>query len=421
MGSIDLGAGTRHESAFLMSKPKTARQMGIMEGIPPSIEKRITLDNWDRPPFNRWAFQHVREILPTTMVSKGNGPAWKLERNEQNFDNLEVFHSRNGLRRSLVEVLEQTYTDGFIVIHGDEIVYEQYFNDMTPATLHLSQSVAKSVTAAVCGILIHQGMIDRDATLSSLIPELKNSGYADACLRQVMDMRSGIRFDEDDYLDPDSDIAIVDCASGWKPKRENSPTCVLDIPVTLAKVREHGDHFEYRSIETDVMAWFMQRATGRRLAELVSELLWQPMGAEFDANYTIDQGGYALADGGFNAALRDYAKVGLLYLRDGCGSDSQVIPEAWVRETFKDGDPDAFIHSSRSKRWPRGAYKNKFWIRDLDQGQIKASGIFGQTIYIDKSNDLVAAALSSWPDPVNEEFELDELDAIDAIARELNS
>lgn len=390
-----------------------------MQGVPPPVEKRVNLDNWDRPPFNRWAFQHVREIVPTTQVSKGNGPAWQLAAADQNFDDLKVTHPRNGIRRSVIQILEQTYTDGFLVIHGDQIVYERYFNDMVPTTLHLSQSVAKSVTASVCGILIHQGVIDRDAPLSTVIPELQDSGYADATLRQVMDMRSGVQFNED-YTSPDSDIALVDCAAGWKPRRENSPTSVLDIPCTLSKVREHGGHFEYRSIETDVMAWVMQRSTGRLLADLVSEFLWQPMGAESDANYTVDPSGYALADGGFNAALRDYAKVGLLYLRDGFGLAQQIIPDEWVHETFNGGDPEAFVYSPWSKVWPRGAYKNQFWVRDIDRFQIMARGVFGQAIYVHKSSDLVAASLSSWPDFVNHEFVLDELDAIDAIARELN-
>ena len=393
--------------------------MGIMQGFPPPVEKQINLDNWDRPPFNRWAFQRVREVMPTTAVSRGNGPVWQLATDCQDFDDLKVIHPRNGICRSVQEILEQTYTDGFVVIHGDRIVYERYFNDMAPTTLHLSQSVAKSVTASVCGILIHQGTIDRDAPLSTLIPELRNCGYADANLRQVMDMRSGVRFSEE-YTNPNSDIALVDYAAGWKPRRENSPGCVLDIPCTLPKAREHGGHFEYRSIETDVMAWAMQRSTGQRLADLVSELLWQPMGAESDANYTVDPGGYALANGGFNATLRDYAKVGLLYLKDGFGFARQIIPDEWVHETFNGGDPEAFADSPWSERWPRGAYKNQFWVRDIDQAQIMARGVFGQAIYIDKSSNLVAASLSSWPDFQNPEFVLDELDAIDAIAKELN-
>ncbi len=393
--------------------------MGIMVGFPPPEDKRINLDNWDRAPYNRWSFQHIREILPTAAVPRGAGPVWHLAQDDCDLDELKVVHPRNGKRRTVLEVLEQTYTDGFVVIHGGRIVYQRYFNDMCPSTLHLSQSVAKSITGTVCGILIHQGVIDRDAPLSRLIPELDGSGYGDANLRQIMDMRSGVRFNEN-YSDPDSDIALVDYASGWKPSRANSPSSVLDIPLKLVKETGHGGFFDYRSIESDVMAWVMQRATGRRLAELVSELLWQPMGAEFDACYTVDRSGYALADGGFNAALRDYARVGLLYLRDGRGPDRQIVPQSWVRETFSEGDCAAFARSYWADAWPRGAYKNQFWIRDVDRGKIKASGVFGQMIYVDRSSDLVVASLSSWPDFLNMDFSLDELDAIDAIARELN-
>ena len=391
-----------------------------MQGIPPPPDKRVTLNNWNHPPFNRWTFQHVSQIAPTIAVSRGSGPVWQLTAAHQDFDDLEVIHRRNGNRRSVREILEQTYTDGFLVIHADRIVYERYFNDMEATTLHLSQSVAKSITAAVCGIVIHRDGIDRDAPLSSIVPELSKSGYADASLRQVLDMRSGVQFNED-YTDPDSDIALVEHIAAWKqPRSENCPTSVLDIPCTLPKVRQHGGHFEYRSIETDVMAWVIQRSTGERLAGLVSELLWQPMGAQSDANFTVDAAGYALAEGGFNATLEDYARFGLLYLRDGFGCAKQIIPAEWVNETFTAGDTEAFAHSAWAEFWPRGAYKNQFWIQDVDRGRILARGVFGQAIVIDKTSDLVAVSLSSWPDFVNQQFVLDELDAIDAIAKELD-
>lgn len=391
-----------------------------MQGMPPPSEKQVTPENWRHPPFNRWSFQHMREIVPTTVVSKGEGPVWQLTSACQNFDDLKVTHPRNGVQKSVSDILEQTYTDGFMIIHEDKIVYERYFNDMDSKALHLSQSVAKSVTAAVCGILINKGAIDRDVPLASVIPELRNSGYADANLHQVLDMRSGVKFNED-YTDPDSDVALIEYVASWKPPRENTPTSVLDIPCMLSKVREHGGYFEYRSIETDVIAWVMQRSTGQRLPELVSELLWQPMGAESDAYFTIDPSGYALANGGFNATLRDYAKIGLLYLKGGFGPMHQIIPGMWVYETFNGGDPEIFAHSPWSGFWPRGAYKNQFWVRNIDQGQIMARGVFGQAIYIDKASNLVAVSLSSWPDFTNQDFVLDELDAIDAIARELVS
>ena len=398
-------------------RPKTAREMGIMQGFPPPPGKRVTLENWDRPPCNRWAFQHVRETLPTVAVPRG-GSVWTLPEAAEDFDQVAVTHPRNGMRRSALEVLEHTYTDGFIVLHRDRVVYERYFNDMRRSTLHLSQSVAKSVTASACGTLIHEGRIDRDAPLGELLPELRGSGYADATLRQVMDMRSGVRFGEE-YTDPDSDIAMIDHASGWKPPREGMPDAVLEIPARLPKVREHGGLFEYRSIETDVMAWVMQRATGQRLADCVSERLWQPMGAEHEACYTVDRAGYALADGGFNATLRDYARVGLLYLNGGWGNGRQILPAEWVRETREDGDPTAFT-GRWAEHFPRGAYKNQFWVRDVDRQQIMARGVFGQTIHVDPESELVAVGLSSWPEFINPEYVLDELDLIDEIARQLH-
>ena len=397
-------------------RPKTAREAGIMQGFPPPPDKRVTLENWDRPPYNRWSFQHVREILPTVAVARG-ASVWALPEAARDFDRTSVTHPRNGRRRSVLEALEHTFTDGFIVLHRGHVVYERYFNDMRRDTLHLSQSVAKSVTASVCGVLIHEGRIDRDAPLGALLPELRGSGYADATLRQVMDMRSGVRFGEE-YADPGSDVAMIDHACGWKPPREGLPESVLEIPARLPRVREHGGPFEYRSIETDVMAWAMQRATGQRLADCVSERLWAPMGAGHDACYSVDRAGYALADGGFNATLRDYARVGLLYLNGGRGNGRQVLPAEWVRETREDGDAGAFA-GPWAEHFPRGAYKNQFWVRDLDRQQIMARGVFGQTIYVDPSKDLVVASLSSWPDFTNPGYVLDELDVIDEIARQL--
>ena len=389
-----------------------------MVGSPPPADKRITHENWDFPPYNRWSFQHVREVLPTAPVPRGSGPVSALPEAIQDLDNLPVSLKNAGRDTTVFSALESTYTDGFIVIHKGRVVYERYLNDMTPATQHLSQSVAKSVTATVCGILIHRGVIDRDKPIAEILPELSDSGYADATLRSLLDMRSGVRFGEE-YTDPNSDIGKVDVAAGWKPRREGVPTAIQDLPASLPKEREHGGDFQYRSIETDVMAWVMERTTGKRLSQLVSEELWQPMGAEQDACFTVDRAGYALAEGGLNACLRDYARVGLLYLNDGKVGDTQLVPAEWVRETREDGDVEAF-KSYYAEHFPRGAYKNKFWIRDVDKQQIMARGVFGQLIYVDPSNDLVVANLATWPDFLDLGYVLDTLDVIDSISEALN-
>jgi CubicO group peptidase (beta-lactamase class C family) len=400
-------------------KPKTAAEHGIMVGSPPPPEKRITHENWDFPPFNRWSFQHVREVLPTVPVSRGAGTASTISEALQDLDNLPVRLKHAGRDTTVLSALESTYTDGFIAIHKGKVVYERYLNDMTPTTQHLSQSVAKSVTAAVCGILIHRGVIDRDQPIGEIIPELSDCGYADATLRQVLDMRSGVRFGEE-YTDPNSDIGKVDVASGWKPHREGLPGAMQDVPTTLTKERDHGGYFQYRSIETDVMAWIMERATGKRIAQLISEELWQPMGAEQDACFTVDRGGYALAEGGLNACLRDYARVGLLYLNDGKIGDTQLVPAEWVRETRQDGDKQAFENYINASSYPNGAYKNQFWVRDVGKEQIMARGVFGQLIYVDPGNDLVVANFSTWPDFIDLGYASDALDIIDSIAAALN-
>ncbi len=399
-------------------KPLSAAEHGIMVGSPPPPDKRISHQNWDSPPFNRWSFQHVREVLPTVPITRGNVPASAIPAAIQDFDSMAVKLSHAGRETTVLGALESTYTDGFIVIHRGNIVYERYLNDMTQATLHLSQSVAKSVTATVCGMLIHRGLIDREQPVADIIPELSNSGYADATLRQILDMRSGVRFGEE-YTDPNSDIGRVDVASGWKPPRDSLPTAMQDIPPTLVKEREHGGNFQYRSIETDVMAWIMECVTGKRLPQLISEELWQPMGAEQDAYFTVDRGGYALADGGLNACLRDYARVGLLYLNDGKVGDTQLVPTEWVRETRQDGDKAAFLDYIYASHYPNGAYKNQFWIRNVDKEQIMARGVFGQLIYVDPSCDMVIAKLSTWPDFIDLGYSLDTLDVIDCIAAAL--
>src|SRR5262249_25028266 len=155
------------------------------------------------------------------------------------------------------------------VLQGGKIVTERYFNQMGQRMLHLSQSVAKSVTGAVAGVLVEAGVLDPNAPVIDYVPELAATAYRDARIRHVLDMTSGVRFDET-YEDPYSDMGRVDVASGWKPPpgpgvwHDN----VFDVVMTLTvKEREHGERFEYRSIETDVLAFCMERASGRRLSD----------------------------------------------------------------------------------------------------------------------------------------------------------
>jgi CubicO group peptidase (beta-lactamase class C family) len=384
----------------------------VMQGCPPPPAARVTHENWDSPPFNRWAFCNLRQVLPTRAVPRGDGPPSLLPRAEQDLSPL-AFRGPDGLERRLDAFLDETFTDGLLVLHRGNVVVERYLGHLRCESLHLSQSVAKSVVGTVAGVLIEDGRIDPAAPLATHVPELARCGYADATLAQVLDMRSGTRFSEV-YTDPDSDVIKLDPIVGWKPNRPDVPNTIYDLILTLPKERAHGGAFQYRSIETDMIGWACERATGSHLCDLVSTLIWQPMDAEFDACFTVDRGGAALADGGFNAALRDYARFGLIYANGGKLAGKQIVPARWVA-ACRTGDTSAF-GAPYTDGLPGGAYGRQWWVRDPQAGIIMARGVFGQMIYVDPTRDLVIVKLSTWPDFTNLDRFLLTLAAVDAIA-----
>jgi len=247
----------------------------IMAGSPPALEWRVPFADWDRPPWNRWSFLNVRKILRTATVRCAHEPIWPLKRAPKDIAGI-TFEADNGHVMTVEDMLDETYTDGFLVMIDGKIIHESYYNDMQPHTLHLAQSVSKSVVATVAGILIGQGLLDPYEPITTYLPELETTGWQGATLQQVLDMTSGVKYEEA-YTDPASDIGKTDVASGWKPIPAHAdpatvwPDCIWDQIVTLgARDAEHGARFEYRSIETDVLAHAMERVTGLRLADLVS-------------------------------------------------------------------------------------------------------------------------------------------------------
>ena len=371
--------------------------------------------DWDRAPWNRWSFQHVREILPTAVIARGTGPVRELPRRLAGLDDLPV-GGLGGEVVGLAGFLEQSFTDGFLVLRDGAIVFERYLNGMDETTLHLSQSVAKSFTGALTGILAAQGVIDVAAPLTRYVPELAATTYRGATLRHVLDMTSGVRFTED-YTDPYSDMGRADVASGWKPAPADGrdwPASMFELILGLDQLeRPHGERFSYRSIETDVLALALERASGRRLPQLLSEELWQKLGMEQDGCMTIDSTGFALADGGLNACLRDYGRFGQMLLEGGGG----IVQAGWIEAT-RSGDHSAF-GAPYTAVLPGGAYRNQFWIEDSSSRNLMARGVFGQLICIDWAHDMVVVKLSSWPDFVNPAWTVATLEAVRAIGRAL--
>lgn len=375
--------------------------------------------DWDRPPWNRWSFQHVGEVLPTAEVWRGDGPVRRLARQEQDLDALAV-DGLDGAPATLATLLQDSFTDGFLVLHRGSVIHERYFNNMEPHTLHLSQSLAKSFTGGLAGILAGRGLIDVAAPIAEYVPELSTTAYRGASVQHLLDMTSGVRFTED-YADPFSDMGRADVASGWKPVPEGGdpashwPQSMFELVLSLGeRDAEHGRRFAYRSIETDVLAFALERASGRRLPQLLSEEIWQKLGMEQSASMTIDRAGFALADGGLNASLADYGRFGQMILENGGG----IVPAAWIEATRRGGRQS--FGSPYTEVLPEGAYRNQFWIENPRGDALLARGVFGQLIYINWEFNMVVVKLSSWPEFVNPRWTIATLAAVRRIGAALN-
>jgi CubicO group peptidase (beta-lactamase class C family) len=384
----------------------TAAELGLMAGPPPIPPDRlVTLANWQDPPFNRWGFQHVRELIPTARISRGDGPVRRLPRADRDLAAVRVRGMRG--RVGLERWLEDTYTDGLLVLHRGRVVAERYFNGLTPVTTHLLMSVSKSVTSSVAGILVGRGALDPARAVTELVPELGGTSFEGCTVRHLLDMRAGTRFDED-YANLAADVRVYEQIYLWRPRTDAAlPFAITDYFKTLVNQQPHGGPFDYRSVLTDVLGWVVERAGGARLADLIASELWAPMGAGSDAEITVDGAGNAMADGGVCCTLPDLARFGQLMLEGGRWGRRQIVPRAWIDDTLT-SDADAvaaFAPSADARELPKGAYyRNQWWIVDPRGPIFQGSGINGQTVFVHVPAKIVIAKLSTWPEAWSESF-----------------
>ena len=389
---------------------------------PGRVPSGVTLDNWQAASHLQWSFQHVADFVPTATISRGSGPVASLPVATSSIDEVAVQLRHGQGQRSVGDIMAMTATDGWILTHRGVVIKEEYCGGMAAHTPHLLMSVSKSLVGSVAGSLAASGLLDVDSPVMAYVPALGASGYAGATVRHLLDMRSGIAFSED-YIDPDADVRVLEQAMDWAPRRSpDVPGTLYDFLLSLKQKSPHGGPFEYRSCESDVLGWVCEAAAGARMPELMSELLWSRIGAEFDANIGIDSVGTGMFDGGISAALRDLVRFGAMILGEGTSlTGVQVLPPAWIADTF-DGDPDsrdAFAASLSDNLMPGGMYRNQYWFPSADPDVLACLGIHGQMLYVNRRAEVVAAKLSSWASPQDAARLFATLDAFDAVAREL--
>ena len=395
------------EHPYYRAEPGTA-WAGVDAAAPLLPESRplVTLANWQEAPNQRWSFQHMRELMPSHVVEPAELPR-VLPRAEQPLGAVPVGVQIGPDWAADVDgVLAGTETDGFLVLHRGHVVEERYLGDLTPRRRHLVMSVTKSVVSCVAASLAADGLLDPEAPLERYVPELATCGYAGARVRTVLDMRSGVRFSET-YLDPASEVRVMERSMGWAPRNHGDPLGMYPYILTVGTQRPHDDVFEYRSIDTDVLGWVCERASGRRMADLMTERVWQPVGAAHEAEITADPLGTAIHDGGLSATLTDLARFGQMLLDGGRvpGADGalrQVVPQDWVDTALHPPADvvDAFARSSDGPYLPGSWYRNQFWFVPGDAGPVLLClGIHGQMVFVEPSTQVVGVKLSSWAQP----------------------
>jgi CubicO group peptidase (beta-lactamase class C family) len=340
---------------------------------------QVTLANWRTAPFNRWAFHHVRELVPSADIPNDPATVRRLALEPADLSAL-----------SIDAFLRETDTDGVAIVHRGRLVFERYANGMTDETPHILMSVSKSML----GLLINELGLDTARAVLDFVPELGNTAYSGATIRHLLDMRAGIAWDED-YLAASGPIIEYRKATGWNPLGPGeAPSDLRSFLKTLKETAPHGGRVHYVSPNSDLLGWVIERATGRRYAELMSELIWKRVGAERSAYITVDRLGAPRCAGGMCVTLRDLARLGLWMMEE---------KGSFMEDLQRNGDASAWAAGDLVQYYPGlpMRYRCQWYVLDGAAPLVFGMGIHGQNLFVDRANELVIAKLSSQALPLD--------------------
>ena len=384
----------------LPQNPQTASELGLMQGFPPLPDKLVTHENQLYGPYNRWSFQHELQLNHTVDVWRGAGPVAPLEKALLDLSQV-TYQNRAGTQFTFEDMVELSHTDSLVILQGGKIIYERYFNGMQGHTLHAWASGSKSLTGVLAAMVAQEGLFDPEAVVSDYLPKLKDSGFGDATLRQVMDMTTAVRFPLDDF-DPVAESLQSAIAMGWRaaPDGYTGPANSYEFLPTMKKNGDHGVRFTYLTANTDVLAWVMKRLLNTTLAEMTHARLWSLLGAERDAYWIVDPAGAETAGSGLLTTTRDMARFGQLLLQKGYFNGQQIVPSVVVEDIAGGADPEVFARGPAAGPTNQGwSYHHQWWCTHNDHSAYLGLGYGGQMLYIDPVAQMVVAKFSSYPTP----------------------
>ena len=327
-------------------------------------------------------FRSMDELFTTRIVAR-SGAVWHLPRSDQSLD---FSYEWNGTEYAADDFLERSYTNALLVMKDGRIVSETYRNNSDAGSRFIGWSMTKSLTSVLIGCALEDGLIESlDEPISSYLPELNGGAYEGVTIRQVMQMRSGVDYEERyDFANPGT------AASNHIAALVRNTARFADVARTLPRRNTPGEVFQYKTIDTAVLGWLVERVTQGSVAAYTEECIWEPLGAEADGYYIMDGPpgvGREFSGAGFNATLRDFARFGQMVLDGGVAGGRRIVAEDWIRESTQ---PTAEEDSGR------GGYGLQWWTMGGSDA-FAAIGLQGQYIYIDPASRTVIVKLSYFP------------------------
>lgn len=399
-------------SLYATAEPKdldysSAQELKLMVGFPPEADKLVDKSNAIfTPPFNRWSYQNMRTIFPTAEIKNATTASTIKKDIDSNIDTLKVKNPDTQKMENMDTYFKKTFTDSIVVVKGDTVVYEKYFNGMNANKTHQMMSVTKSFAGLIGLMAVEDGKVKESDLVTNYIPELKNKGGFDgATFKQVLNMTNAMDFSEA-YADPEADInqytVVLGLAEEQEGKKYASNLYAYLKTLKKDKAYAHGDIFHYQTPKTDVVNWVTNRATNSSFQDDLSSKLWEKLGTDGDTYVLLDKNGNLFAGGGLNATPNDLARFAMMMLNDGKNvKGEQLISTSIIDKLSKGGNIDAFSNSPDAKGvignkdW---SYRAQWWVRHTEGKEaFTAIGVNGQWIYINVKKNIAIIRQSSQP------------------------
>ena len=370
------------------------------------LYRTITLFDEDKIVNN---FSNMKELVPTVTIKKSGTP----HQFDHNLQSLPEHYLYKGQQKSLQDFLTRSSTTALLVLKGNDITFEDYFQGTGEFDRRISWSMAKSFLSTIFGVAVAEGHItDLNQLVTDYVPELKGTGYDSVSIKNVLQMSSGVAFNEN-YQEFNSDINRFGRLMALGGSFD-------DFAASLVNEREQGTFLHYVSIDTHVLGMVLRNATGQTISDYFNKKLWSKLGTEEDAIYITDSTGEPMVLGGLNLLTRDFARFGKLYLDNGLWAGEQIIPQSWIKASTTPDAPHLMPGKRDSSELELG-YGYQWWLPVNADGEFMALGVYDQFIYVNKKSNVVIVKNSANIDFMKNNFEsaMETTEAFRAIANAL--